>query len=45
MHLNVLVAYSSKHGSTREAAQRIGGRMRADGLTADVRDVATVEVK
>jgi menaquinone-dependent protoporphyrinogen oxidase len=42
MKMNVLVAYSSKHGSTREIAQRIGDRLRADGLTPDVRDVATV---
>src|ERR1700719_898345 len=42
MQVNVLVAYSSKHGSTREIALRIGDRLRADGLTPDVRDIAAV---
>lgn len=42
MQFNVLVAYSSKHGSTREIAQRIGQRLRADGLSPDVRDIARV---
>ena len=42
MQVNVLVAYSSKHGSTREIALRIGDRLRADGLSPDVRDVAVV---
>jgi menaquinone-dependent protoporphyrinogen oxidase len=42
MQAHVLVAYSSKHGSTREIALRIGDRLRAGGLTPDVLDVAAV---
>jgi menaquinone-dependent protoporphyrinogen oxidase len=42
MQFKVLVAYSSKHGSTREIAQRIGGRLRAGGLIPDVRDIGAV---
>src|SRR5579859_1578796 len=42
MQSNVLVAYSSKHGSTKEIAQRIGDRLKADGLAPIVRDLATV---
>jgi menaquinone-dependent protoporphyrinogen IX oxidase len=40
--MNVLVAYSSKHGSTREIAHRMGDPLRADGLTPDVREIAEV---
>ena len=42
MQSNVLVAYSSKHGSTKEIAQRIGDRLRAGGLAPVVRDLAMV---
>ncbi len=42
MRVKVLVAYSSKHGSTREIAHRIGDRLRADGLAPEVLDVANV---
>jgi len=42
MQSNVLVAYSSKHGSTKEIAQRIGDRLRAGRLAPVVRDLATV---
>jgi len=44
--LSILVAYSSKHGSTRGIAERIAERLRAAGLDAEalpvksVRDVA-----
>lgn len=37
----VLVAYATAHGSTREVAERIAGRLRAAGLTVDVEDVDT----
>ncbi|GAB2687420.1 flavodoxin domain-containing protein [Thalassiella azotivora] len=37
----MLVAYASHHGATREVAERVGGRLRAAGLEADVRDVDT----
>jgi menaquinone-dependent protoporphyrinogen oxidase len=40
--MNVLVAYSSKHGPTREIAHRMGDRLRADGLTPDVHEIAEV---
>ncbi len=35
----VLVAYASRHGATRGIAERIGERLRAAGLQADVRPV------
>lgn len=37
--MKVLVAYSSKHGSTAGIAERIGSRFTARGLEADVIDV------
>lgn len=40
MTVNVLVAYSSKHGATAGIAQRIGARLRAAGAHADVLEVA-----
>lgn len=42
MRLNVLVAYSSKHGSTRAIAQRIGERLRADGITPEIREIGQI---
>jgi menaquinone-dependent protoporphyrinogen oxidase len=47
--MKVLVAYASKHGSTRGIAERIAERLRTDGLEAEalpvksVRDVATYD--
>jgi menaquinone-dependent protoporphyrinogen oxidase len=43
MRMNVLVAFSSKHGSTREIAERIGQRLREGGITAAVIDVRDVK--
>jgi menaquinone-dependent protoporphyrinogen oxidase len=40
--MTVLVAYASRHGSTRGIAERIADRLRADGLAADVRPAAEV---
>lgn len=40
MAVNVLVAHSSKHGSTAEIAQRIGDRLRLAGLQAEVFEVS-----
>src|SRR5690242_10999706 len=37
-----LVIYASEHGSTREIAERICGRLRAAGLEADLRPVDQV---
>jgi len=33
--MSILVAYASRHGSTRGIAERIAERLRADGLAAD----------
>ena len=47
--MKVLVAYASRHGSTRGIAERITERLRADGLeatlqsAAEVRDIAGYE--
>ncbi|APC34860.1 MULTISPECIES: flavodoxin domain-containing protein [Nocardiopsis] len=38
--MSVLVGYASEHGSTREIAERIAGRLRERGHTADVRSLA-----
>ena len=38
--MNVLVAYGSKRGSTREIAEAIGEELRASGCTAVVRAAA-----
>lgn len=40
--ITVLLAYASKHGSTREIVEAIGRELEATGLTTDVRDVADV---
>ena len=40
--MNVLVAFASSHGSTRDIAEAIGDELRAGGIAADVRDVADV---
>jgi menaquinone-dependent protoporphyrinogen oxidase len=42
MKVNVLVVYSSKHGGTQGIAERIGERLRNDGVAAAVRDVRDV---
>lgn len=39
----VLVAYATKHGSTRELAERIGETIQATGLRAHVRPAAGVD--
>ena len=39
----VLVAYATKHGSTREVAEAIAARLRENGLDADLRRAADVE--
>ena len=38
----ILVAYASRHGSTRGIAERIAERLRADGLGAEARPAADV---
>ena len=40
MAVNVVVAFSSKHGSTAEIAWRIAGRLRLAGLQSDVFEVS-----
>jgi menaquinone-dependent protoporphyrinogen oxidase len=40
--VTVLVAYASKHGSTRGIAEAIGGRLRERGLKTDVRPLGEV---
>lgn len=42
MRPSVLVAYASKHGSTREIAERIAEVLSAGGLEVDLQDVADV---
>ena len=42
MSTRVLIAYGSKHGSTAETAQAIGGMIRERGLEVDVAEAATV---
>jgi menaquinone-dependent protoporphyrinogen oxidase len=39
----ILVAYASKHGSTRAIARAIGRGLKRRGLDVDVRDVADVD--
>ena len=41
--MTVLVAYATKHGSSREIAEAIGGRLRERGLDAEVRQVGEVD--
>jgi menaquinone-dependent protoporphyrinogen oxidase len=41
--LKVLVAYASKHGSTKGIADFIGDKLRGKGLEVDVRDVSQVQ--
>jgi menaquinone-dependent protoporphyrinogen oxidase len=40
--MNVLVAYASRHGATREIAERIAATLRAEGLEAQARSVSDV---
>ena len=40
--MSILVAYASRHGSTRGIAERIAERLRANGLAADVHPAAEV---
>ena len=40
--MNVLVAYASRHGATREIGQRIAERLRAAGLEAEAQQVTAV---
>ena len=40
--MSILVAYASRHGSTRGIAERIGERLRLDGLDVEVRPAAEV---
>ncbi len=39
VHMNVLVAYATKHGATKGIAERIGATLGAEGLTVTVRPV------
>jgi menaquinone-dependent protoporphyrinogen oxidase len=41
--MTVLVAYASKHGSTREIAEAIGGRFRERGVDAEVQPIGDVD--
>lgn len=43
MSERVLIAYGSKHGSTAETADAIGGMLREHGLEVDVSEAARVE--
>jgi len=43
MERSILVAYATKHGSTREVADWVADALRAHGLEADVRPAAEVE--
>ena len=40
--MSVLVAYATRHGSTRGIAERIAARLREDGLDAEARPAAEV---
>ncbi len=40
--MHVLVAVATRHGSTREIAERIAERLRADGLDAEARPAAEI---
>jgi menaquinone-dependent protoporphyrinogen oxidase len=40
--MNVLVAYASKYGATRDIAERLADRLRAAGLEAQAQPVTTV---
>ena len=40
--MSVLVAYASKHGATRQIAERIGDVLRGRGLSAEVRPIRGV---
>jgi menaquinone-dependent protoporphyrinogen oxidase len=41
--MSILVAYASRHGATQGIAERIAGRLRADGLDAEARPAADVD--
>jgi len=43
MSERVLIAYGSKHGSTAETADAIGGMLREHGLEVDVSEAARVQ--
>ena len=42
MQMSILVAYASKHGATKEMAERISESLRSAGLLADARTVGDV---
>lgn len=42
MNKKVLVVYGSKYGSTKEIAERIGGKLGAEGLSVDVQPAGAV---
>ena len=42
MQMSILVAYASKHGATKEMAERISESLRSAGLQADARAVGEV---
>jgi len=41
--MSILVTYASKHGATRQIAQRIGEKLRAAGLDAEVRPIRAAD--
>lgn len=41
--MRVLVAYASKHGGTREIAERIADQLRGSGLEAELRPITDVD--
>lgn len=41
LHKTILVAYATKHGSTKEIAESIGATLEKAGLTVTIHDMAT----
>lgn len=40
--MKVLVAYASKHGSTKSIAEFVGEKLQQEGIQAEVQEVRTV---